>query len=123
MSDTSSIAVTRTGYGHGTGGVMSKPALDKKGGVATTMHEFKHGQLHSGSKKGPKVTSRRQALAIALNSKSLTAAQRKAVPSADFAGPHDSFPIRNQTDVNSAARLSGHAANPSAVRSAIKRIA
>lgn len=34
-----------------------------------TMHEFKHGQLHSGSKHGPKVTSRKQAIAIGLNSK------------------------------------------------------
>ncbi len=27
--------------------------------VAGVMHEFKHGQLHSGSSKGPKVTSRK----------------------------------------------------------------
>jgi hypothetical protein len=38
-------------------------------GVRETLHEFKKGTLHSGSKKGPKVTSRAQALAIALNSK------------------------------------------------------
>jgi hypothetical protein len=31
------------------------------------MHEFKHGELHSGSKKGPMVTSRKQAVAIALS--------------------------------------------------------
>ena len=31
------------------------------------MKEFKHGTLHSGSKKGPKVKSRRQAVAIALS--------------------------------------------------------
>ena len=31
------------------------------------MHEFKHGELHSGSKKGPEVTSRKQAVAIALS--------------------------------------------------------
>ncbi len=31
------------------------------------MHEFKHGELHSGSKKGPKVKSRKQAVAIALS--------------------------------------------------------
>ena len=31
-----------------------------------TMHEFKHGTLHSGSKHGPKVTSRAQAIAIGL---------------------------------------------------------
>ena len=29
--------------------------------------EFKAGTLHSGSKKGPKVTSRKQAIAIALS--------------------------------------------------------
>ena len=28
------------------------------------MHKFKHGTLHSGSKKGPKVRSREQAMAI-----------------------------------------------------------
>jgi hypothetical protein len=38
-----------------------------KGKVQKTMHEFKHGELHSGSKKGPKVTNRKQAIAIALN--------------------------------------------------------
>jgi hypothetical protein len=31
------------------------------------MHEYKHGKLHSGSKKGPKVKSRKQAIAIALS--------------------------------------------------------
>jgi hypothetical protein len=30
------------------------------------MHEYKHGTLHSGSKTGPKVKSRKQAVAIAL---------------------------------------------------------
>ena len=31
------------------------------------MHEYKEGELHSGSKKGPKVKSRKQAIAIALS--------------------------------------------------------
>jgi hypothetical protein len=31
------------------------------------MHEFKHGQLRSGSKHGPKVRSRQQAIAIMLS--------------------------------------------------------
>lgn len=31
------------------------------------MHEFKAGKLHSGSKKGPKVKSRKQAIAIAMS--------------------------------------------------------
>ena len=35
--------------------------------VRTVMHEFKHGQLRSGSKHGPKVSSRKQAIAIALS--------------------------------------------------------
>lgn len=35
--------------------------------VGKVMHEFKHGTLHSGSKKGPKVTGRKQAIAIALS--------------------------------------------------------
>lgn len=44
----------------------------KKGSKAQTkvkrvMHEYKHGELHSGSKKGPKVKSRKQAIAIALS--------------------------------------------------------
>lgn len=37
--------------------------------VAGVMREYKHGELHSGSKKGPKVKSRKQALAIALSYK------------------------------------------------------
>lgn len=41
------------------------PAQQNK--VATVLHEFKAGRLHSGSKKGPKVSSRRQAIAIAMN--------------------------------------------------------
>jgi len=35
--------------------------------IATTMGEFKEGELHSGSKSGPLVTSRKQAIAIALS--------------------------------------------------------
>jgi Family of unknown function (DUF6496) len=38
-----------------------------KGKIEQTMHEFKHGGLHSGSKHGPKVTNRKQAVAIALS--------------------------------------------------------
>lgn len=33
------------------------------------MHKFKHGELHSGSKKGKKVTNRKQAIAIMLSEK------------------------------------------------------
>ena len=31
------------------------------------MHEYKEGKLHSGSKKGPNVKSRKQAIAIAMH--------------------------------------------------------
>src|SRR5262249_20031681 len=43
------------------------PVKGGKGKVEATMHEFKEGSLHSGSKKGPKVTNRKQAIAIALS--------------------------------------------------------
>ena len=33
------------------------------------MHKFKHGGLHSGSKSGPKVQNRKQAIAIMLSEK------------------------------------------------------
>lgn len=35
--------------------------------IKQTMHEFKHGELHSGSKQGPQVKNRKQAVAIALS--------------------------------------------------------
>ena len=41
-----------------------KSQVKKK--VEKTMHEFKRGQLHSGSKSGPVVTDRKQAIAIGL---------------------------------------------------------
>lgn len=39
----------------------------KKGKIEKVMHEYKEGELHSGSKKGPKVKGRKQAIAIALS--------------------------------------------------------
>lgn len=44
-----------------------KKALKAPAKVQKVMHEYKVGELHSGSKKGPKVTSRKQAIAIALS--------------------------------------------------------
>lgn len=35
--------------------------------IEKVMREFKHGKLHSGSKKGPEVTNPKQAIAIALS--------------------------------------------------------
>lgn len=36
-------------------------------GVALEMHKFKSGELHSGSKHGPIVKNRKQAIAIAMH--------------------------------------------------------
>lgn len=44
----------------------------KKGKVKKVMEEYKKGKLHSGSKKGPKVTSRKQAIAIGLSEAGLS---------------------------------------------------
>ncbi len=49
--------------------------------------------------------------------------ERDKIPANDFAGPHKSFPIRSQEDLDNAARLIGHAADPEKVKAAIKRIA
>ena len=49
----------------------------KQAKVETVMGEFKRGQLHSGSKKGPKVTSRKQAVAIALSQSGQSKRRRK----------------------------------------------
>ena len=41
------------------------PKAQKK--IGKVMREFKHGELHSGSKKGPVVSNPRQAIAISLS--------------------------------------------------------
>lgn len=45
---------------------VPKTASGKKGKMGEVMHEFRTGKLRSGSKEGPKVKSRRQAIAIGL---------------------------------------------------------
>lgn len=44
-----------------------RKVVKRKSKVEKVMREFESGELHSGSKKGPKVKSRKQALAIALS--------------------------------------------------------
>ena len=45
--------------------------------TAEVMHEFKAGTLRSGSAKGPRVTSRKQAIAIALGEGGKAGKKRK----------------------------------------------
>ena len=53
-------------------------------GIKGTMHEFKHGTLHSGSKHGPVVTNPKQAIAIAMSEAGKS--KPKAAKSHSFAG-------------------------------------
>ena len=54
----------------GMGDISQKkvPKMAGGGKMKKTMHEWKAGKLHSGSKTGPLVTSQKQAIAIGLNS-------------------------------------------------------
>lgn len=49
---------------------MKKTKAEAK--ISKVMREYGAGKLHSGSKKGPEVTSRRQAIAIALSEAGMT---------------------------------------------------
>lgn len=61
---------------------MKKKPTTKKGKRAKAekvMHEFKVGKLHSGSKKGPKVKSRKQAIAIMMSQTGQSKKKKKSV--------------------------------------------
>ena len=49
---------------------MMKTKTEAK--ISKVMKEYGSGKLHSGSKKGPEVTSRKQAIAIALSEAGMT---------------------------------------------------
>ena len=48
------------------------PVARGRKGVAQEMKKFKKGELHSGSKKGPVVKDRKQAIAISLSEAGLS---------------------------------------------------
>ena len=45
--------------------------------IGKVMHEYKAGELHSGSKSGPLVKSRKQAIAIAMSEAGMTKKTKK----------------------------------------------
>jgi hypothetical protein len=53
------------------------PVARGQKGVRQELHKFKEGKLHSGSKSGPLVTNRKQAVAIALSEAGLSKRNRK----------------------------------------------
>jgi len=58
---------TKTQYSMGGSCYAKGGAVKGAAKVAKVMGEFKSGELHSGSKKGPKVTNPKQAIAISLS--------------------------------------------------------
>ena len=50
----------------------SAPKKAKQRRVKDELHKFREGTLHAGSKKGPKVTDPKQAIAIALSEAGLS---------------------------------------------------
>jgi len=46
---------------------MAKESKKAKNKISRVMHEFKHRELHSGSKHGPVVKNPKQAVAIAMS--------------------------------------------------------
>lgn len=54
-----------------------KTKAGKQAKIGKVMHEYKTGELHSGSKSGPAVTSRKQAVAIAMSEAGMSKKTKK----------------------------------------------
>lgn len=65
-----------------------KTKAGKRAKAEKVMHEFKVGKLHSGSKKGPKVSSRKQAVAIMLSQTGQSKKKGKRKKSVGYALSH-----------------------------------
>jgi hypothetical protein len=91
---------------------MPVKGMSPKKVVGTEMHKFKRGDLHSGSKNGPKVKKRSQAVAIAM-SEARKAGQTprspgeygpdpvgRSVAAADVALPHPAHGMRRGDSFN-----------------------
>lgn len=59
------------------GGSLAPHYGSGKKKVKKVMHEFKHGELHSGSKTGPVVKNKKQAIAIALSEQRKASGKKK----------------------------------------------
>lgn len=57
---------------------MAKHKSKKSKKISKVMHEFAEGELHSGSKKGPKVTSKDQAIAIGISESKMKKKKKKS---------------------------------------------
>lgn len=64
-----------------------KKATKASAKVQKVMHEWKTGTLHTGSKKGPVVKSRKQAIAIALSEAGKTKPKKKAAKKVEKSHP------------------------------------
>lgn len=56
---------------------MAAKKAKGKGKVEKVMKEYKEGKLHSGSKKGPVVKSKKQAVAIAMSEAGMSKKSKK----------------------------------------------
>ena len=59
---------------------MAKKATKAQKKVSRVMREYEKGELHSGSKKGPVVKSRKQAIAIAMSEAGMAKPKPKKAP-------------------------------------------
>ena len=57
--------------------VKAKKKKKSAAKMEKVMHEYKEGKLHSGSKKGPQVTNRKQAIAISLAESGLSKKKKR----------------------------------------------